>query len=190
MIIIGVCGTVGAGKETLIGYFRERGFVYFETRQIIIEELKKLGLELSRKNMQDWADEQRVKFGVSAIMKIMLEMAEKDKTKNYIFDSLRNPGEADFLRDICENFYLIGVDAPKAIRFERIVKRAKASDPVTWEGFLEMDERDLNDVKNPLGQHTGQLLKMADFIVINDKDLESAQKQVEHIYKIIEENNL
>lgn len=188
-MIIGVAGTIGAGKETLTSYFRERGFVYFETRQIIIEELKKLNLELSRKNMQDWADEQREKFGAGAIMKVMLEMAEKDKTKNYLFDSLRNPREADFLREICKDFVLIGVDAPKGIRFERIVKRAKASDPISWEGFLDMDERDLDDVTNPLGQHTAALLKMADFIIINDKDLESARKEIEHIYMIIEENN-
>ena len=103
-MIIGVAGTIGAGKETLTSYFRERGFVYFETRQIIIEELKKLGLEASRKNMQDWADEQRGKFGVEAIMKIMLDRAMKEPEKNYLFDSLRNPGEADFLKENCYSY--------------------------------------------------------------------------------------
>ncbi len=190
MMIIGVAGTIGAGKETLTSYFREKGFIYFETRQIIIKELKKFGLELSRKNMQDWADKLREEKGVEAIMKIMLEMAEKDKTKHYIFDSLRNPGEAEFLKKISKNFTLIGVDAPKGIRFERVVKRAKPSDPITWEGFLDMDERDLNDVKNPFGQHTAALLKMADFLIINDKDLESSMKQIEHVYGIIVENNV
>ena len=189
MLIIGVAGTIGAGKETLTSYFREKGFVYFETRQIIIEELKKLGLEPSRKNMQDWADEQREKFGVGVIMKIMLERASKDTTKNYLFDSLRNPGEAEFLKEILPNFILLAVDAPKGIRFERVLKRRKCDDPLSWQDFLNMDERDLNDVTNPLGQHTAALLKMADFIIINNKDLESAKKQIEHIYKIIEENN-
>jgi dephospho-CoA kinase len=188
-MIIGVCGRVSAGKETLTSYFREKGFVYFETRQIIIEELKKLGLELSRKNMQDWADEQRAKFGVGAIMKIMLEMAGKDSSKNYMFDSLRNAGEAEFLRKNCKDFILIGVDAPLEIRFERARARAKPSDPVTWEEFVKMDERDNFDASNPMGQQTGKLLEISDFVIMNDKDLESARKQVEEIWKKIEEKD-
>ena len=188
-MIIGVCGTIAAGKETLTSFFRENGFVYLETSAIIKEELLKLGLEITRTNMQDWADEQRTKYGVGALMKIMLERTKKDPTKNYLFDSLRNPGEADFLRKNCTNFALIGVDAPKGIRFERILQRGKLYDPKTWEEFLNVDERDLNDTKNPLGQHTAKLLAMADFIIINDKGLESATSQIEHIYGIIKENN-
>lgn len=183
--MIGVCGTVAAGKETLTSFFREKGFVYFETRRIIIEELKKLGLEASRKNMQDWADQQRAKHGVGALMEIMLERANKDKTKNCMFDSLRNDGEADFLKKNCDNFVLIGVDAPREIRFKRAVARAKPSDPVILEEFLKMDERDLHDAGNPLGQQTQKLLDMADFVIINDKDLESARKQVESIWQKI-----
>jgi dephospho-CoA kinase len=184
-MIIGVCGSIAAGKETLTSYFREKGFVYFETRQIIIEELKKLGLELSRTNMQNWADEQREKFGVGAIMKVMLERAQKDTTKNYMFDSLRNDGEAEFLRKQQKDFVLIGVDAPREIRFKRAVARAKPSDPVIWEDFLAVDERDLNDKENPLGQQTQKLLDIADFVILNDSGLEKSRKQVEEIYSKI-----
>ena len=133
--------------------------------------------------MQDWADEQREKFGVGAIMKIMLERAEKEQSKNYIFDSLRHDGEAEFLRKVSKDFVLIGVNAPRALRFKRAVARAKPSDPVIWEEFVKMDERDLNDKTNPLGQQTQKLLDMADFVIINDADLEKAQKQVEEIYE-------
>ncbi len=188
-MIIGVCGTVAAGKETLTGFLREKGFVYFETRQIIIEELKKLGLELSRTNMQNWADEQRVKYGVGALMKIMLEGTKKDPSKNYIFDSLRNDGEADFMRKNCRDFILIGVDAPREIRFKRAVSRAKPSDPVIWEEFLKVDERDLNDKENPLGQQTQKLLDMADFKIINDGDLKKSMREIEDAWKAIGEKN-
>lgn len=181
-MIIGVCGTVAAGKETLTSYFRERGFVYFETRQIIIEELKKLGLELSRTNMQNWADEQRAKFGVGAIMKVMLKKAQEDPSKNYLFDSLRNDGEAVFLKENCKDFVLIGVDAPREIRFKRALARAKPSDPVIWDEFLEVDNRDLNDKENPLGQQTQKLLDVADFKIINDKGLQKSMKQIEEIF--------
>jgi len=188
-MIIGVCGTIAAGKETLTGFFREKGFVYLETSAILKEMLAEKGLEITRENMQNLGDELRKKDGVGALMKIMLEKAKKDLSKNYLFDSLRNPGEAEFLKKNCANFALIGVDAPKGTRFERILKRGKSHDPKTWEDFLAVDERDLNDTKNPLGQHTAKLLAMTDFIIINDRGLESATSQIEHIYEIVTENS-
>jgi len=190
-MIIGLCGRVAAGKETLTQFLRDKGFIYFETRQIIIEELKKLGLELSRENMQNWADDLRVKEGVGAIMKIMLNKAKLDKTKHYIFDSLRNAGEAEFLRkELGENnFFLIGVDAPQKLRFERIISRNKPSDPKNWEDFLKMDDRDHFDFSNIMGQQTGKLLHIADFVIVNDSNLESSIKRIEEIWDKISEKS-
>ena len=184
-MIIGVCGRVAAGKETLTSFLRDKGFVYFETSAIIKEELAKLGLEITRENMQNWADEQRARHGVGVLMKIMLQKAEKDKHKNYIFDSLRNAGEAEFMRKNVKDFILIGVDASQKVRFQRILSRGKPSDPKTWEEFLKMDARDNFDSENPMGQQTGKLLEMSDYVVINDKDLASAMEQVKQLWNKI-----
>ena len=135
--------------------------------------------------MQDWADELRKKDGVEALMKIMLEIAKANPAKHFMFDSLRNHGEADFLRQNSENFILIAVDAPKEIRFQRIISRGKLHDPKTWEDFLVVDNRDLNDEFNPHGQHTQKLIDMADFVIVNDQDLESGKKKVEEIWNKI-----
>lgn len=187
-MIIGVCGRVGAGKETLTGFLREKGFIYFETSAIINEELSKLGLEITRKNQQDWADEQRKEKGVGVLMQLMLDKAEKDKAKNYIFDSLRNSGEAVFLREKVKDFILIGVDAPQKVRFERILKRGKESDPKTWEEFLKVDERDNFDASDSMGQQTGKLLEVSDFVIVNDGSVEEGLKKVENIWEEIRKN--
>ena len=60
-MIIGMVGRVAAGKETLTQFLREKGFIYLETRQLLIEELGKKGLELTRENMQNIGDELREK---------------------------------------------------------------------------------------------------------------------------------
>jgi dephospho-CoA kinase len=180
-MIIGVTGSIGAGKETLTGFLREKGFVYFETSAMLKEMLAERKLELTRENMQNLGDELRKKDGVGALMNLLLERTEKGK--NYIFDSLRNPMEADFLRNEVEDFVLIAVDAPREIRFKRIMQRGKPSDPKTWEDFLRIDERDLCDKENPLGQHVGKCIEIADFKIINDAGLEKSMKQVEEIYK-------
>jgi len=181
-MIIGVCGSIAAGKETLTSFFREKGFVYFETSAILKEMLAERGLEITRGNMQNLGDELRKKDGPGALMKIMLDRAKKDLNKNYMFDSLRNDGEATFLKQNCNDFVLIGVDASKELRFNRIISRGKPHDPKTWDEFLKVDNRDLNDKDNSQGQQTQKLLDIADFKIINDSSLQSAMKQVEEIF--------
>lgn len=184
-MIIGVCGRVAAGKETLTGFLREKGFVYLVSSDLINEALVKRGLEITRKNQQDVADELRREEGVGVLMKMFLDKIAKEPSKNYLIDSLRNAGEAEFMRKNVKDFILIGVDAPQKVRFQRILSRGKPSDPKTWQGFLEMDARDNFDSENPMGQQTGKLLEMSDYVVINDTDLASAMKQVEQIWNKI-----
>jgi len=184
-MIIGVAGTIGAGKETLTSHFREKGFVYFETSAILKEMLIQRGLGVTRENMQNLGDELRKKGGMEALMKILLERTKKEPEKNYIFDSLRNDGEYSFLKQNIPDFVLIAVDAPREIRFKRILERGKPHDPKTWQDFLKVDERDLEDKQNPLGQQTAKLLKLADFVIINDADIEKAMAQVKEVYSKI-----
>jgi dephospho-CoA kinase len=185
-MIIGVCGRIGAGKETLTKFLRDKGFVYLESRKGIKEELEREGKEVTRESLQDKGDELRKKYGVGAVMILLLDKTRKDEKKNYIFDSLRNAGEAEFLRKERKDFVLIGVDAPREIRFKRMLKRAKPSDPKTWEDFLKVDERDNFDVNDPLGQQTGKLLEIADFVIVNDGDLDRAMNEVCEIWEKIE----
>ncbi|MBS3075109.1 NYN domain-containing protein [Candidatus Pacearchaeota archaeon] len=185
-MIIGLTGRIAAGKETLTQFLRDKGFVYLESSKPLKDELVKRDKEITRANMQDLGDELRRKYGAGAIMKLLLEIADKDKTKNYIFDSLRNAGEADFLRKNVKDFFLIGVDAPQRLRFERIVSRGKPSDPKILEEFLEVDNRDFFDEKNPLGQQVGKVMEKADFIIMNDGDLEKSMKRIKEIWREIE----
>jgi len=184
-MIIGICGRIAAGKETLTSFLRNKGFQYHESSSLLKKELERLGKEITRTNMQDLADEWRNKDGVGALMKKFLE--KLDLNENHIIDSLRNAGEADFMKKNCKDFILIGVDAPQKIRFKRLVERGKESDPKTWEEFVKVDERDNFDASNPMGQQTGKLLEIADFVIMNDQDLEKAMKEVEKIWEEIKE---
>ena len=116
-MIIGVCGRVAAGKETLTSFLREKGFVYLVSSDLINEELVRRGLEITRKNQQDVADELRKKNGVGILMKMFLDKIAKNVEKDYIIDSLRNSGEAVFMREKVKDFILIGVDASQKIKF-------------------------------------------------------------------------
>jgi len=184
-MLIGVTGRIGAGKETLTQFLRDRGFIYFQTSDLLKEELRKREVEITRKNMQDLGDELRERDGPGVLMKMLLEKI--DVSGNYIIDSLRNTGEVEFLKNNVENFILIGIDASQKIRFERQVQRGKPSDPKTWEDFLEVDNRDNFDENNPMGQQVGKCIEISDFVVVNDGSLEEAMKKVEEIWEEIRE---
>jgi len=183
-MIIGIAGRIAAGKETLTKFLRDMDFEYFETRKILVDSLEEQKMELSRTNMQDLADSWRSELGAGALMKKILERINVNK--NVIIDSLRNGKEAEFLKEeLGDNFILIGVDAPREIRFKRIIERGKQSDMLDWENFLKVDERDNFDPDNPMGQQTGRLLEMADHLIINDGDLENSMKEIKKIWEKI-----
>ncbi|MEK6850693.1 MAG: AAA family ATPase [Nanoarchaeota archaeon] len=181
-MIIGITGRIAAGKETLTSFLRDKGFVYIETSKIIIEELVKRGIEINRWNMQNIGDEWRDKFGQGALMKMLMEKTEPGK--DYIFDSLRNAGEVEFLRNNVKNFILIAVDADQKIRFDRVLKRNKSTDPKVWEDFLKVDNRDFFDESNPLGQQVGKCMELADF-KIDNSDLQNSMDEAAKIWEKI-----
>lgn len=182
-MIIGLTGRIAAGKETLTDFLRKKGFVYLETSKMLAEELEKRGLEVNRWNMQNLGDELRGKDGPGALMKMLLKKTEPEK--NYIFDSLRNAGEAEFLKNNVKDFVLIAVDAPQKLRFERTLKRNKSYDPKNWDEFLKIDNRDFFDESNPMGQQVGKCMEAADFKIMNDADLEKSKKEIEDVWEKI-----
>tara|TARA_Y100000034_G_scaffold35512_2_gene43535 strand:+ start:520 stop:1086 length:567 start_codon:yes stop_codon:yes gene_type:complete len=180
-MLIGLTGRIGAGKETLTRFLREKGFIYIETSKLLKEELEKRGHEITRSTMQDLGDELREQDGAGAVIKMLLNQI-KPANGNYIIDSLRNSGEVEYLRENVKDFILIAVDAPQRLRYERIVGRGKPSDPRSWEDFLKVDDRDFFDESNPLGQQVGKCIEMSDYVIVNDKDLESSMKEIERIW--------
>ena len=52
MIIIGITGTLGAGKGTIVDFLtKNKRFEHFSARALIVEEIEKRGLENNRNNM-------------------------------------------------------------------------------------------------------------------------------------------
>ena len=181
-MIIGFTGRIAAGKETIKEFLVNKGFKYFQTSDILKGILIERGMEINRSNMQDLGDELRNKDGPGVLMKMFLENI--DKNEDYIIDSLRNPKEAEFLRGSGIKFYLIAVDAPQKLRYERIKSRGKTSDPMIWEDFLKIDERDYGE-DDENGQQVGKCMEIADIIIVNDGDIEKSMKEIESFWDSI-----
>ncbi len=179
-MIIGITGSIACGKEAVSKYFIEKGFTHFFLSQSLREELKRKGMEITRKNLQDLGNELREEEGAGVLAKKILEKVEEG---DYIIDGIRNPSEVEEFRKN-KDFILIAIDAPQKIRYERSIYRSKTSDASTWEEFLEMDKRDFGE-EIESGQQVGKCMKMADFKIANDSNLEDLYDKLDNLWEKI-----
>ena len=177
-MLIGLTGKIAAGKGVINDFFQEKGFVYSSLSTIIREEAEKRGILIERKHLQDLGNLDRRKYGAGIWMRRLLERV--DLSSNVVIDGVRNPGEIEELKKQGD-FYLISVGAPQKTRYERVVKRGRSSDPKTWEGFLEIDERDFGE-EDEFGQQVGKCMQLTDYKLINDGTLEELYYKLNKIY--------
>ncbi len=181
MIIIGITGTLGAGKGTVVHYLEENGFKHFSSRGFIVEELKKRDLPINRTEMAKVANQLRAERGPAYIVEAMYDKAAKQSKAT--IESIRNPGEVLALRQK-KNFYLLSVDADPKLRYERIIKRGSVTDGVSFEKFIGDEEKEMHS-DDPHKQNIARCMAMADFKLYNNGTVEQLHNQIEDILKSI-----
>ena len=97
MLIVGITGTLGAGKGTIVDYLeKEKGFAHYSVRGYLEKEMARRGLANNRDNMVITANDLRKKNSPSFIVEELYNEA-KSQDKNAIIESIRTPGEVDLL---------------------------------------------------------------------------------------------
>ncbi len=177
MVVIGITGTLGAGKGTIVEYLKSKyGFAHYSVRDYLIEEINNRGLKVDRDSMTIVANELRANHSPSYITD-QLYLKAIDKNKNCIIESIRTPGEVISLRQKA-SFFLFAVDADPKIRFKRITLRKSDTDSIDYKTFIENEAREMN-TSDPNKQNLSKCISMADFVFNNDGDIESLNQQIE-----------
>ncbi|MFW5746550.1 MAG: AAA family ATPase [Nanoarchaeota archaeon] len=178
-MIIGITGTLGAGKGTVVEYLVEKkGFAHFSVRQYLTGIIKRRDLPLNRDSMVAVANELRAAHSPSHIVQQLYEQAAR-RGGNVIIESIRTPGEVDALK-MKKEFLLLAVDAEVHTRYERVCQRASETDNIDFETFVANEQREMHN-EDPAKQNIAACMEMADIRLSNDDTKEQLYARIEDV---------
>ena len=184
MKIIGITGTLGAGKGTIVDYLTQHHhFQHFSVRAYLSAIIKAKGLEVNRDTLVATANELRAANSPSFIAEELYRQA-KESGVDCIIESIRTVGEVNALHSK-GNFYLFAVDADQKLRYARILERASETDKVSFETFIGNELREMNNT-DPNKQNLSACMRMADFRFINNGSFDELYRQIDEVLKQIE----
>lgn len=184
MIIIGITGTLGAGKGTIVEFLvNERGFTHFSVRGFITREIIKRELPVNRDSMVLVANDLRATHSPSYITD-QLHTEAIISEKNCVIESIRTPGEVESLRNK-GNFYLFAVDADAKVRYQRIKARQSETDQIDFETFIANEAREMTS-SDPNHQNLRRCIAMADFVFDNNGSICELEKAVAGVLEEID----
>lgn len=180
-MIFGLTGKNGSGKSIVAEFFKDKGYEFYSLSDMIREEIRKNNLEVTRENLIATGRRLREEGGPSAL-------ADKVRThfkasQNYIVDSIRNPAEVKSLQKE-PGFQLIYVDVNQKTRFDRVVSRKREGDPLDFEKFVELENKELQS-DNPAAQQLNQTIAMADIVITNNGTIDELYTKLEEILKTV-----
>lgn len=184
-IYIGLTGRMGSGKGEVVKILQEFSFKYISLSDIVREEAKKRGKNVSRLEMQDIGNSLRELEGPGVLGKRIREKIEISDYKKWIIDGIRNPAEISELKKL-NSFFLLGLNTNFDIIQERIKKRRRDTDKANSIELKRRLDREWGIGEPEHGQQVGKCMKLSDFTVNNNKTLKNLRL---NILKIIGEQN-
>jgi dephospho-CoA kinase len=164
-MIIGITGTDGAGKGSVVEYLvSQHGFAHYSARDFIVAEIKRQGLTVDRIQTRLTANALRAEFGHEVVVRKAYEKAAAEGKNRVIIESIRALAEVEYLQ--LREGVLLAVDADPVVRYERIQRRASATDAITYEQFLAQEALENND-PDPSGMQKAAVIAAADFTIMN-----------------------
>ena len=188
MILFGISGTNGSGKDSLGEYLAaEFNFLFVSVTELLREEARKRGLPIDREALRTISAEWRRESGLGVLVDKSIEMYRSEggdvAYSGLVMASMRNPGEADRIHEL--NGKMIWLDADPRVRYNRIqaAERGRgAEDNKTFEEFLAEQEAEM--------RHSGDkaTLSMADVKDRCDIFITNESNDMKEFYKAVKKS--
>jgi len=179
--IVFVVGMAGSGKSTVSDALVKEGFSYVRFGQIVIDEVKKRGLEVNETNEKLVREDLRKKHGMGALALLNLNnfdgfLAES----NVVGDGLYSWTEYKILKEkYGDAMVVLAVYAPPSLRYQRLEHRAADHDVALRFRSIPREQSQARDYAEIEHMEKGGPIAMADFTIINAGALQDVQKQLQ-----------
>lgn len=175
-MIIGITGSFGAGKGTVVDYLLEKkGFKHYSASGFITEEIERRGMPVNRDSMIVVANDLRATHAPSYIIDSLYARAE-EAGGDAVIESLRAVAEVKRIKELGGT--VLGVTADPHIRYERAVARGSAKDGVSFDKWLAQEKEESNEA-DPTKQNIFGALKESDYLIENNGTLEELHSQID-----------
>lgn len=175
MKAIAFTGLPGSGKSEAVRIAEKVGIKVVRMGDEVRAEVARRKLEFNDENLGKVASEMREKEGMDVWAKRCLDRLKENIT---VIDGIRNIEEVETFRKNIDDFVLIAIHASPKTRYNRLIKRGREDDSLSIEDLKKREEREL-------GWGIGNVVAMADIIIINEESLDEFRKKIK---KILEEN--
>lgn len=182
-MILGITGTIGAGKGTVAMYLKKKGFRHISVSAFLESEAPRRGLIPTRVVCREIANEYRAKHSTALVEAVLGE--NNSVKENIVIESLHSVPEVLYIRNLGGK--VLSVDAPLSVRYERIQKRGEKKDAVSFDDFLKeqnkqmaSENQDENNLKGAIG--------VADFHIENAEISEGLFRKIDDILEQLHES--
>jgi dephospho-CoA kinase len=166
--ILLITGMPGSGKEELLNVARSMDIPFLRMGDIVREFHETSGAAAKGLSVGQVANGEREKHGKDIWAKRAIERMSGDI---FLVDGCRSLDEVNSYKGLSDEVYIIAVHASRLTRYNRLIKRGRDDAP---KDMAEFDERDNRE----LGWGLGSVIALADYMIVNDSDLETFQSKV------------
>ncbi len=182
-IVLLITGMPASGKSIVSKILEEIGIHVIKMGDVLREEAIRRNIDL--KNLGEFSLEIRKRFGKDIVARLTYEKILKMKQMPNVIaiEGLRSLDEYNFLKERFKNTVLIAIHSSPKTRFKRIIDRNREDDPKTFEEFVKRDLRELS-------YGVGNLIALADYIIVNEGTIEELKKSVIEFIKNLLKSHL
>lgn len=180
--ILGICGTVGAGKHSAAKIVASRyGYELISIGRLVELEMDDEDIPKDRETALTFAKKRMVEGDMDYWVKRIVEIVDSKGGRNVVIEGIRSPEDVEYLRNRFGGFKLLYVDADQLVRLRRVVSEKR-------DGFLD-DLDDFKDYEDKLNGIFGsdRLQDVADVEIWNTGDLMYLEKEIGLIMKTFRE---
>lgn len=176
MLVIGVAGQNGAGKDTaidfLLQHLSEVAVARLTFSDILAETLHLWGIEKNRTNLQALPVVMNKQFGAGSLAKAMTVRISQQSAAIVVIGGMRWPEDLQLLHSYSNNL-LIFVQAEATTRYARLIKRAHKP----GESDMSLEQFEVEEAR-PTEIFLPTMAEQADVTLSNNGSLDELRSQI------------